>query len=166
MTTLAPNGRPWGAPGVIPDSEWVWVLEGYGGVRLHQRASVDRPEYATARMAPAGVTGVLYWAVRYLLDRRQEDPDLGYYIGFGTEAFRRLCVAEAVHLGEDLAAVEQRRLQDRQPPHRRREADVVRWRPVVDAAIETHGCNLCGGCYACNALREATRAYVGEGDEP
>lgn len=34
-------------------------------------------------------------AVTYLLDRAQTDAEVGYRIGPGTEAFRRLCLAEA-----------------------------------------------------------------------
>lgn len=44
-------------------------------------------------------------AITYLLDRAQTDPDLGYQIGPGTEAFRLLCEAEAADLGKDFKEV-------------------------------------------------------------
>jgi hypothetical protein len=60
--------------------------------------------------------------VTYLLDRAQTNPDLGYLIGRGTEAFRLLCLAEARRLAEDPRTIEQRRGRDLQARHA--------WRPV------------------------------------
>ena len=59
----------------------------------------------TALREPPGVAP-LYEAVKYTLDRAQEDPDLGYYCGPGMQVFLLLCRAEAAHLGEPLEVVE------------------------------------------------------------
>jgi len=48
----------------------------------------------------------LYEAVKYVLDRSQTDPDLGYYLGPGMQAFYLLCKAEAAHLGKPLPEIE------------------------------------------------------------
>jgi hypothetical protein len=71
-------------------------------------------------------------AVTYLLDRQQENPDLHWEIGFGTEAFRRLCVAEAAATGRPLEEVEKERQRDLQPAHDRREPEVLRLRKELE----------------------------------
>ncbi len=48
-------------------------------------------------------------AVDYLLTRAQTDPDLGYQIGPGTEAFRLLCAAQAAATSVPLEEVERQR---------------------------------------------------------
>lgn len=63
---------------------------------------------------------LLYRAVQYALNRAQTDPDFGYQAGPGCEVFRRLCVAEAAHLGKTFEEVEKERSsqegwRDRQP---------------------------------------------------
>lgn len=67
-------------------------------------------------------------AVRYVLDRAQVDPDLGYYVGPGTQAFALLCAADAEARGVPLEIVERERGEDRQPAYRWREPDVERLR--------------------------------------
>jgi hypothetical protein len=74
----------------------------------------------------------LYDAVRYLLDRAQENPDLGYLVGPGTEAFRLLCAAEAAYTGRPVEQVERERGEDLQPEHRRRPARVVELEEEVE----------------------------------
>jgi hypothetical protein len=64
---------------------------------------------AALKSEDEGPREALYGAVRYLLDRIQTDGDLGYAAGFGTEAHRLLCLAEAAHLGEAYAEVETKR---------------------------------------------------------
>lgn len=71
-------------------------------------------------------------AVRYVLDRAQTDPNLGYYLGPGTEAFHRLCRAEALATGRAIADVERERGRDLQPAHDRREPDVLLLRRELD----------------------------------
>lgn len=66
----------------------------------------------------------VYGAVRYLLDRVQTDPDLRYLL-LGSEAFARLCQAEAHATGRPLGEVRSARERDAQPAHRRREPDVL-----------------------------------------
>jgi hypothetical protein len=66
--------------------------------------------------------------VTYLLDRAQQNPDLGYLIGPGTEAFRLLCLAEARRLAEDPRTTEQRRGRDLQPRHTWRVVELVELR--------------------------------------
>jgi len=58
-------------------------------------------------------------AVRHVLNRRQLNPDLGYYIGYGTESFDLLCAAEALVTGEPVEVVQERRSQDMQPTYRK-----------------------------------------------
>lgn len=76
----------------------------------------------------------LYEAVRYTLDRSQTDPDFGYYLGPGTQAFFLLCKAEAAHLGKPLEEVEALRRRDLQPGHRKREPEVLQLRKELEAA--------------------------------
>lgn len=84
----------------------------------------------------------LYGAIKYVLDRTQVDPDLGWYISPGTESFTRLCAAESYALGETPAVVVERRMADLQPEHRRRRADVEVLREHVEqleALLQEHG---------------------------
>lgn len=76
----------------------------------------------------------LYRAVRYVLDRSQRDPDLGYYIGPGTQAFKELCQAEAAYTGKPLAEIEEARGTDLQPEYRKRAPEVVTARYERDLA--------------------------------
>lgn len=81
-------------------------------------------------MAEEAVT--CYQAVKYMLDRIQDNPDVRYYCGFGTQMFYLLIRAEAAELGKPLAEVEVARRQDTQPSYRRREAEVLRLRDQMD----------------------------------
>lgn len=74
----------------------------------------------------------LYAAVKHTLDQIQENPDLHYYAGWGTQVFYLLIMAEAAHLGRPLAEVEAERRKDRQPAYRRREAEVHVLRDKLD----------------------------------
>ena len=85
----------------------------------------DEPQAMTAR-------DQLYAAVKYTLDQIQENPDLHYYAGWGTQVFYLLILAEAAHLGRPIAEVEAARRLDRQPSHRRREPEVLRLRDERD----------------------------------
>ncbi len=76
-------------------------------------------------------TSALYEAVKYALDRSQTDPDLGYYLGPGTQAFYLLCKAEAAHLGQPLAEIEKERRRDLQPAHSKRAPEVLELRERV-----------------------------------
>jgi hypothetical protein len=76
---------------------------------------------------------MLYDAVKYALDRSQEDPNFGYYCGPGTQAFYLLVKAEAEHTGRPLDEVEAERSRDRQPQHRRRLVEVVKLREHREA---------------------------------
>lgn len=73
----------------------------------------------------------LYGAVKYVLDRIQQDPDLMQVMLF-TEAHRRLIEVEAAVLGEPVVTAENRRRKDLQPPHRRRKAKVVELQEELD----------------------------------
>jgi hypothetical protein len=81
----------------------------------------DEPVALTAR-------DQLYAAVKHTLDQIQENPDLHYYAGYGTQVFYLLIRAEAAHLGKPLDEVEHERRKDRQPSYRRREPEVLRLR--------------------------------------
>jgi hypothetical protein len=81
--------------------------------------------------ATAPATEGLYEAVKYVLDRSQTDPDLGYYIGPGTQAFYLLCKAEAAHTGKPLEQVERERGRDLQPEHSKRDPEVLTLRERV-----------------------------------
>lgn len=74
-----------------------------------------------------------YDAVKYVLDRVQDSPDVRYYCGWGTEIFYRLIQAEAAHLGKPLEDVERERRKDLQPHYRRRQAEAVTLREERDA---------------------------------
>jgi hypothetical protein len=75
-------------------------------------------------------------AITYTLERAQRDPDLGYYIGPGTETFRLLCTAEAALRAKPLADVEKDRGRDLQPPHSKREPEVVELRRRRDEMLD------------------------------
>lgn len=74
----------------------------------------------------------LYAAVKHTLDQIQENPDVHYYCGWGTQIFYLLIMAEAAHLGKPLDEVEAARRKDRQPSYRRREPEVIRLREQRD----------------------------------
>jgi len=74
----------------------------------------------------------LYRAVKYALDRSQTDPDFHWVCGWGSEAFHRLCVAEAAYLGKPLEEIERERKRDLQPDYRRREPEVLVLRKRVE----------------------------------
>lgn len=72
-------------------------------------------------------------AVKYVLNRIAEDPGARWVMGWGTESFRRLCVAWAAHTGRPLHEVEEEARVDRQPPHRRREPEVLELRKRIQS---------------------------------
>jgi hypothetical protein len=76
----------------------------------------------------------LYKAVKYVLDRSQTDPDLGYQVGPGMQSFFLLCEAEAAFLGKPLTEVEPQRRKDLQPEHCKREPEVLRLRKELEEA--------------------------------
>lgn len=75
----------------------------------------------------------LYDAVKYTLDRMQENPDLRHYL-LGTQMFELLCAAEAEHLGSKVPEVRKARSADLQPLHRWRRPDVAVFRKRLEEA--------------------------------
>jgi len=67
-------------------------------------------------------TGAARVAIRTVLDRVQNDPDVRHYLGPGSATFDLLCLAECELTGLSLDAVRERR--SALPPERRREAEV------------------------------------------
>jgi hypothetical protein len=63
-------------------------------------------------------------AIEYLLDRIQIDPDLQWHM-LGTEAHALLMEAEAERLSRHIGYIRNARTVDRQPPHRRRRAELI-----------------------------------------
>lgn len=107
-------------------------------------ARTDLPTLLTAhRAALAEIEAlrergkVMADAIRYVLDRTQIDPDLRYYLGFGTEAWARLTHAEAMATGDQTESVRRRRDVDRQPAHSKREPEVLTLRKRLESADET-----------------------------
>lgn len=84
-------------------------------------------------------------AVAHILNRIQTDPDLHYYAGPFTETFALLCAAEAERTGLDVEEVTKRRSQDRQPPHRRRVADIVKLKAGEELLRHVRTCDQCRG---------------------
>lgn len=78
-------------------------------------ALLDPPQIGTDEVTTADR------AVSFLLHQYQIDPDLRWELKH-TEAFRRLCQAEAERTGEPPECVAERRSVDLQPRHRRRSA--------------------------------------------
>lgn len=74
---------------------------------------------------------LLYKAIAYLLDRTQVDPDLAYAL-HDTQAWEYLIEAEANILALEVGPVRELRLQDQQPPYRRRRPTVVDLREQID----------------------------------
>lgn len=85
---------------------------------------------------PASERDQLYAAVKHTLDQIQENPDVGYYCGWGTQIFYLLIRAEAAHLGKPLDEVEAERRKDRQPAYRRRDPEVHRLRDELRAQLD------------------------------
>lgn len=75
----------------------------------------------------------LYEATSYTLSRAQTDPDLGYLLGPGMQAFCLLCKGEAAYLGKPLKEVEDRRRRDLQPEHCKRQPEVIELRERLRA---------------------------------
>lgn len=89
-------------------------------------------ELRNALAADDSATAALYESVKYVLDRSQTDPDLGYYVGPGMQSFFLLCKAEAAHLGRPLAEVEKARRRDLQPAHSKRDPEVLQLRKQLE----------------------------------
>ncbi len=77
-------------------------------------------------------TGLLYRAVKYALDRSQTDPDFRWVCGWGTEAFHRLCNAEAAYLDKPLEEIERQRMIDLQPDYRKRDPEILVLRKRIE----------------------------------
>lgn len=71
-------------------------------------------------------------ALTYFVERLQDNPDVRYYCGFGTEIFYRTAQAIAAITGKPMEEVESVMREDRQPAHRRREAEVHTLRDKID----------------------------------
>lgn len=76
-------------------------------------------------------------AIDYMLTRCQVDPDLGYLVGPGAQAFRLLCEAEASLRGEPLADVLARRGKSLAREPRSRFTEAERARASERAAVGT-----------------------------
>lgn len=63
-------------------------------------------------------------AVRYLLDRIQRQPDLRWHM-LHTQAMALLCAAEAMETAKPYHQVKEYRERDLQPPHDRRQPEIV-----------------------------------------
>jgi hypothetical protein len=72
-------------------------------------------------------------AIAYLMRRLGEDPDVAYYLGYGTESFRQLCLAQAALTGKSFEEVERLARIDRQPSYRRREPEVLMLRKRLNS---------------------------------
>lgn len=70
-------------------------------------------------------------AIAYTLSRIQENPDLRW-IMLDTEAMARLMRAEAMMTGQPEESVREKRREDLQPAHHRRQADVTRMRKQIE----------------------------------
>jgi len=107
--------------GVVFEDEQIAYIE---------QALADAAQEALNRQRDA--RDLLYAAVSHTLDQIQVNPDVHYYCGWGTQIFYLLVKAEAACLGKPLDEVEKERRKDRQPAHRRREAEVLRLRDQRD----------------------------------
>ncbi len=98
---------------------------------------------ATAGAAVA-TTELVYKAVRYVLDRIQDSPNVRYYCGPGTQIFLELITAEAAFTGRTRDAVEAERKKDTEPPYRKTQPRVL----VLEERIDDmrRGCT-CGGAH-------------------
>lgn len=84
-----------------------------------------RAERAAAMAGHQTEADVVRGAVSYLIHRIQTDPDVGYYLGWGTEAFRRLCLAQAALTGRLLDEVERDARRNLIPAHREQRPQVA-----------------------------------------
>lgn len=78
-------------------------------------------------------------ALFYIGERMQDNPDVGYYLGYGTEIFHRIAVAIATLTDKPLDEVEKALREDRQPHYRRRQPEVIRLREKLDELREQFG---------------------------
>ena len=92
----------------------------------------QRAEECTDAERSADAIAASEEAIRYLLGRIQEDPNVHYYCGFGTQAFALLCKAESALTGKPLAEVEQQRRKNLTPRHRQQEPDVELLRREIE----------------------------------
>lgn len=96
-------------------------------------------------IATAALLGAHRAAVRHVLNVRQENPDVGWYIGWGTESFELLCAAEALVLEQPPDLVCARRNRDLQPEYRRRRPEIVVLRERVhqlESLLDEHGIDV------------------------
>lgn len=102
---------------------------------------------------------VLYAAVRYVLNQRQTNPDLGYLICPMSGSFEILCEAEALVLGETVEETSKRRSQDLQRTHNKRQADILVMRKKLEQ-IEQQIDGLAYGETDLDELPEAIRQIL------
>lgn len=76
----------------------------------------------------------VYKAVRYMLDRIQDSPNVRYYCGPGTQMFYELIQAEAAFTGNPLADVEAARKVDMEPSYRKTRPRVLELEERLDDA--------------------------------
>jgi hypothetical protein len=70
-------------------------------------------------------------AVVYLAQRIQDNPDIGYYCGWGTQVFYLTARAVSVIEGRPFNEVEKFMAEDKQPEYRRVQPEVIRLRERV-----------------------------------
>lgn len=75
--------------------------------RCERTVSEVRPRDGLCLNCVSTIADIAMWAVNYVTRRVIEDPNVGYYCGWGTEVFRRLCHAEAASSGRRFSEVEQ-----------------------------------------------------------
>lgn len=95
-------------------------------------AQVADPVMSQPEPATPETIGQLYAAVKYTLDRIQEDPNLRYYAGPSTQVFYLLVRAEAAYLEKSVDEVEKTRRRDLQPEYRKTQPEVLRLREKLD----------------------------------
>lgn len=84
----------------------------------------------------------LYKAVRYVLDRIQDSPNVGYYCGPGTQIFYELVQAEAAFTGLPLNEVEATRRIDTEPEYRKTLPRVIQ---LEERLTDARNNCTCGG---------------------
>lgn len=84
----------------------------------------------------------VYKAVRYMLDRIQDSPNVRYYCGPGTQMFLELITAEAAFTGRPRDEVETERRKDTEPAYRKTRPRVIE---LEERFYEAREHCTCGG---------------------
>jgi hypothetical protein len=86
----------------------------------------------------------VYRAVKYVLDRIQDSPNVYYYCGPGTQIFLELIRAESAFKERPLAEIEKERKQDMEPSYRKTRPRVL---DLEDRLTEARRNCTCGGAH-------------------